>query len=914
MEATSNISILLIEDDAVDRLAFKKLVASGVMPCTFEIAQNIAEARHWMATRTFDVIVSDYNLPDGKAFDLLENLGDQIVILTTGSGDEETAIKALRAGVSDYLVKDGDLKYLRALPNRVENALQARRIRSELRESESRLRDLFDGTSDLIQSVSRDGRILYVNRAWRETMGYSEDEVPALNMFTLIREDRRDHCRALFQRILAGEDVGLAEMVFETKDGRAVSLEGRIQVRYAGCVAVSTKSILRNVTERKEKDEQLKLLESCLARVNEIVMITEAEPLDLPGPRIVYVNDAFEKITGYSREETLGKTPRILHGPDTDHEECRRVRQSLERWETVSTTLLNYTSDGRAFWNELTIAPVADSTGWITHWVAVERDVTERKLTEAKLKDLTGNLEKLVTERTGELVESEERFRQMADAINEVFCMMDIATGSILYVSPSYERIWKRTCKSLYDQPLDWFSCIHADDRKMVANSFQSTPGAKNEIDYRIILKDGATRWIHSRVFFVRNEAGEPFRAVCIASDFTESKPMREQMLRTQRLESLGTLSGGVAHDLNNALSPILMGLDLLRHRYRDDTDMIDTMESSAKRGAAMVRQLLTFAKGVEGERALIHPEVLIREMAKIINGTFPKNIQLEISFTPNDDPVLGDATQLHQVLLNLCVNARDAMPSGGVLKLSTNSVDMDSSFASSISDARPGRYVEWRVSDTGCGIPPAVLERMFEPFFTTKDTDKGTGLGLSTALGIVKSHGGCIDVHSKLGNGATFSIFLPVAEDVSSASAAIGETPAEGFRGNGESVLVVDDELPVREMTRAVLQSINFKVATARDGTEAIINVAELRDNLSLVITDLHMPHMDGIGFIRLLRRMAPSAAVVVASGRIDDASAKELEALGIKAVLNKPFTQEKLIIAIKRALREAELNSTAR
>ena len=913
MLSTSNISILLIEDDAVDQLAFKKLVASGLLTCTFEIAQNIAEARNRMAARTFDVIVSDYNLPDGKAFDLLENVGDQVVILTTGSGDEETAIKALRAGISDYLVKDGDLKYLRALPNRIENALQARRIRIELRQSESRLRDLFDGTSDLIQSVSTDGSILYANRAWRETMGYREDEVPALNMFALIREDRREHCLALFQRILAGRDVGLAEITFETKDGRAISLEGRINVRYENGVAVSTKSIFRNVTERKEKDEQLKLLESCLARLNDIVMITEAEPLDLPGPRIVYVNDAFEKVTGYSREETLGQTPRILHGPETDHEECHRVRQSLERWETVSTTLLNYTRDGRAFWNELTVSPVADSTGWFTHWVAIERDVTERKLTEAKLRDLTGNLEKLVTERTGELVESEERFRQMADAINEVFCMMDIATGRILYVSPSYERIWKRTCKSLYEQPHDWFSCIHADDRKMVEDSFHSTPVAKNEVDYRISLQDASTRWIHSRVFFVKNEAGEPYRAVCIASDITESKQMRDQMLRTQRLESLGTLSGGVAHDLNNALSPILMGLDLLRHRYRDDTDMIDTMESSAKRGAAMVQQLLTFAKGVEGERALIRPEILIREMAKIISGTFPKNIDLEISFIPNESPIVGDATQLHQVLLNLCVNARDAMPSGGVLKLSTNAVEMDASFASSIPDARPGRYVEWRVSDTGTGIPPAVMERMFEPFFTTKATDKGTGLGLSTVLGIVKSHGGCIDVHSDPGHGATFSIFLPVAEDVSSASVANGEATAEGFMGNGESVLVVDDELPVREMTRAVLQSLNFKVATARDGTEAIINVAELRDSLSLVITDLHMPHMDGIGFIRLLHRMAPAAAVIVASGRIDEASSKELETLGIKTVINKPFTQEKLVVAIKKALREAELKRSS-
>lgn len=909
MSAPSIISILLIEDDAVDQLAFTKLTLSGVLPCTFEIARNVAEGRHWMATRTFDVILSDYNLPDGNAFDLFETVGDQVVILTTGSGDEEVAIKALRAGISDYLVKDGDLKYLRALPSRIEKALQARNLRIALRESEARLRDLFDGTSDLIQSVSPDGRIIYANRAWMETLGYDEDEISALNMFELIPSDMRDHGRTLFQKILAGDETGLTEVVFQTKDGRSVSLEGRINVRYNNGVAVSTKSIFRNVTERKEKDAQLTLLETCLGRVNEIVMITEAEPLDLPGPRIVYVNDAFEKVTGFSRKEALGKTPRILHGPDTDREECSRVRHCLERWETVSSTLLNYTRDGRPFWNELTVAPVANSTGWITHWVAIERDVTARKLTEAKLKDLTENLEKLVTERTGELVKSEERFRQMADTINEVFCMMDLATWRVLYVSPAYEGIWKRPCESLYTRPFDWFSSIHSEDRKMATDSFHHSPEARNEVDYRIVLPDGSIRWIHSRVFFVINETGLAYRAVCVASDITESKQMRDQMLRTQRLESLGTLSGGVAHDLNNSLSPILMGLGLLRDRCPDDADLIDTMESSAKRGAAMVKQLLTFAKGVEGERALIHPEFLIREMAKIISGTFPKNIDLEIAFTPHDQQVRGDATQLHQVLLNLCVNARDAMPSGGKLKLSTNCVDMDAAFASSIPDARQGRYIEWRISDSGTGIPSTVMEHMFEPFFTTKGIDKGTGLGLSTVLGIVKSHGGCIDVHSDPGHGATFSVFLPVAEDASANLVDGTETAPEAFRGNGETILVVDDELSVREMTRAVLESLNFKAVTARDGTEAIINVAELRENLSIVITDVHMPHLDGIGFIRLLNRMTPTAAVIVASGRIDETAAKELQTLRIEGILNKPFTQDKLVSAIQGALRGREL-----
>jgi PAS domain S-box-containing protein len=633
-------------------------------------------------------------------------------------------------------------------------------------------------------------------------------------------------------------------------------------------------------------------------------MITEAEPIDAPGPRIVYVNNAFEKITGFSRAETIGQSPRILQGPLTDRQECHRIRDGLLRWETTTTTLINYRKDGRTFWNEMTIAPVADSTGWFTHWVSIERDVTQRKETEKQLRDLTGNLERLVKERTGALVESEERFRQMADAINECFCMMDIATKRFLYVSPAYARIWRRSCQSLYEYPQDWFDCVHPDDRKRVTESFSNGPGAQNELDYRIILGGGSVRWIHSRVFFVLNPQGEPYRLVCVASDITESKQMRDQMLRAQRLESLGTLSGGVAHDLNNALSPILMGLDLLRHKFPADADIIDTMEASGKRGASMVGQLLTFAKGVDGERALIHPERLIREIGKLVHGTFPKNISLKTLLPEKEECILGDATQLHQVLLNLCVNARDAMPSGGTLKLEMINVVLTVETASAILNAIPGRYVEWRVSDTGTGISPEVLERIFEPFFTTKAIDKGTGLGLSTVLGIIRSHNGCITVQSTPGEGSTFSVYLPVATDSAIESASAPSTSTAGFRANGELVLVVDDERSIREMTRAVLHTIGFNVLTARDGTEAIIHVAESRADLRLVITDLHMPHMDGLGFARLLRRMTPTTKLIAASGCMDDASIAEFTSIGVDAILQKPFTQESLIGAIKKAL----------
>jgi nitrogen-specific signal transduction histidine kinase/CheY-like chemotaxis protein len=398
---------------------------------------------------------------------------------------------------------------------------------------------------------------------------------------------------------------------------------------------------------------------------------------------------------------------------------------------------------------------------------------------------------------------------------------------------------------------------------------------------------------------------------VSVAADITEKKQMSERMLRNQRIESLGTLSGGVAHDLNNALAPILVGLDLLRTRYPRESELIDTMESSGRRGADMLRQLLTFAKGVDGERIALQPANLLDEVAKIIRGTFPKNIIIRIDYPEDVEAIRGDSTQLHQVLLNLCLNARDAMARGGTLTLAVANADIGAEEADLIHGARPGRYVEMSIRDTGMGIPAAQIERIFEPFFTTKSPDQGTGLGLSTVLGIMKSHGGFVRVESGVGSGSTFSVYIPAIVPGAVEERQEPAPTTAALQGTGETILVVDDENSVRELTRAVLSSLGFKVLTAKDGTEALIYVGEKRAELSLIITDLHMPHMDGLGLVRLLRRTAPAIPVIVASGRMEDDFATEFRSLGVTVFLDKPFTQEMLIAAIKKARRPTDSGS---
>jgi PAS domain S-box-containing protein len=385
--------------------------------------------------------------------------------------------------------------------------------------------------------------------------------------------------------------------------------------------------------------------------------------------------------------------------------------------------------------------------------------------------------------------------------------------------------------------------------------------------------------------------------------NLAERKNMERLALRSQRMEAIGTLAGGVAHDLNNALAPIIMGVDLLRNRYPGESKIVDIFEASAKRGADMVRQLLTFAKGTEGERVTLHIKRLVKEMENLITGSFPKAIQLVVKCETELPTVQGDATQLHQILLNLCVNARDAMPQGGTLTLEVQRMDVDNSFAGIVPDAKPGIYVALRVRDTGTGIPQEIIDQIFDPFFTTKSPNEGTGLGLSTVMGIVKGHGGFLHVSSQLDQGSTFTAYLPASGEMDIDTGTPPDAAVE-FHAQGESVLLVDDEASVREMAQAVLRDLNFKPLTAIDGADGLLQVARHRDDLRAIITDLHMPNMDGLTFVRALRRMLPDIPVVVASGRLEDAVAREFESLGVCCRLNKPFTQIQLAEALKSAL----------
>jgi CheY-like chemotaxis protein len=379
---------------------------------------------------------------------------------------------------------------------------------------------------------------------------------------------------------------------------------------------------------------------------------------------------------------------------------------------------------------------------------------------------------------------------------------------------------------------------------------------------------------------------------------------MRDHMLRAQRLESLGTLAGGIAHDLNNVLLPIMMSIDLLKLKVTDEgaKSTLAAIEASARRGAEMVRQALTFARGVEGERLRIDPAEVIDELRSIIRDTFPKNIVLVTRVPDSLSCFMADPTQVHQVLLNLCVNARDAMPEGGRLEISAREVTPVEVDNEPCADMEPGPCVLFEVSDSGHGIPVEIRDKIFDPFFTTKAIGKGTGLGLSTAAAILKSHGGCLALSTESGRGSTFKAYWPVGAPAQETAPAVrcDSLPC----GAGELVLLVDDEEAVRKITEQTLQAFGYRVLTANDGAEAVALYAQHRQAVELVLTDMMMPVMDGVAAIEAIKRMNPDVKIVAASGMNANGCAAKAAAMGVRHFLNKPYTAQTMLATLRMAV----------
>jgi PAS domain S-box-containing protein len=422
--------------------------------------------------------------------------------------------------------------------------------------------------------------------------------------------------------------------------------------------------------------------------------------------------------------------------------------------------------------------------------------------------------------------------------------------------------------------------------------------------------KDGSIITVEISSRAVRFEGRQA--KLMLASDITEKQKLEAQCLRAQRIESIGTLAAGMAHDLNNILAPILMSAGTLRWNLPPDEQekSISRIESSVKRGADIIQQVLTFGRGISGNREPIHAGEVIDDVVRIAGQTFPKDIAVTARVEDGLWTVVGDRTQIHQVLLNLCINARDAMPNGGKLTMRARNVTLTEARPALPLPARPGSYVLLQVSDSGCGIAPEDTERIFDPFFTTKEIGKGMGLGLSTVLGIVKSHLGAVMVESELGKGTTFRALLPALPEAVKSTALY--VPPEWPDNGSESVLIVDDEPEIISGLRSMLESKNYRVLVAKNGLEALALIERHGAAIDAVVTDIMMPEMDGVQLIKMLRKFHPRLQIIASSGlgtgKGGSLQAQELEALNVTSFLAKPYSPYKLLAALHALLRNGE------
>lgn len=849
--------------------------------------------------RILDILRKDFE-PDSEIFYRHVHPDD----LSFVHAEKKTAATGLRRVNFEHRIvqSDGKVRYIHQIaemifddkgnPVRESGTIQDITDRklavNALRQSEERYRTLLMLSPDAT-FVLVDGLVVLANHAFCRLMGAGEQAQllgrPATEM---VHPD----CRALLLNSQNPADhaaMPLAEMKFIRRDGTSVDVEvtsmlfdfqGRQQMQF----------IARDVTVRKQGEEQLRE-KTAFLEANVDASLDGILIVDLQG-KIIIRNQLFRELL---------KIPESLREISCDEKMFHFLADLVVNRDAFTTKMLHlYAHPDETNHDELELkdgkildrysSPVYGKDGKSYGRIWTFRDITARKTAERTTR------------------ESEQRFKLVARAVSDVIWDWDLSTHT-LWWNDGFLTTFGFIAGEISPSLESWTGRIHPDERVKVVDSIHHAidSGAENwGAEYQFQRKDGSYALVQDRGYILRDPDGKGTRMVGGMRDLTEQRKMEMQYLRAQRLDSIGTLASGIAHDLNNVLSPIMMGIELLKEDQADDpprSKIIEAIVISCRRGSDLVRQVLSFARGMDGERIPLRLRHLITDLDGIISETFPRNIRIVTRVAANLWAVVGDASQLHQILLNLSVNARDAMPKGGTLTVEASNVTIDTQFAGTSHGTQAGQYVLVQVTDTGCGIPVEIRERIFEPFFTTKDIGHGTGLGLATVHTVVKSHGGFMNIESEVGRGTVFKIYLP-ADPNAETSTTVPPFVADPPRGRNELVLIVDDEPSIRDITRVTLETFGYRVLTANDGADAIAVYAQHVQEISVVLTDMMMPVMDGLATIQVLRRINPSVRIIASSGLSATENADQAIKAGAYDFLYKPFTAQTLLTLIRETL----------
>jgi hypothetical protein len=596
----------------------------------------------------------------------------------------------------------------------------------------------------------------------------------------------------------------------------------------------------------------------------------------------VYVNNKLCEITGLTKEDAFGEGWKQKVHPEDRERVVSKWTAAVKARMPAKEEYRFVRPDGKTVWVFAESIPDIGDDGEFKGYVGTLTDITERKLSEGKIRFQASLLDQV-------------RNSVIATDLDE----------NIIYWNKYAEEIyqWKEE-EVLGKHVID--VVVPEEFRKGVGEMMRSTADTGHwEGDVLGKKKDGTTFPVYLVLSAVRDDNGKVIGCVGVGADITEKKMLERRLLRAQRLESIGTLAGGIAHDLNNILQPIMLSIQLLKPGISGEKyeRILNVVESSAERGADLIKQVLSFARGVDSTKQSLNVKYLISDVLKIMKETFPKSIEIKTYTDGEIRNISGDYTQLHQVLLNICVNARDAMQAGGELSISTRNVSTGEDDGGDYYGMEPGEYVEITISDTGSGIPPEVMDKIFDPFFTTKAQDKGTGLGLSTAYGIIKEHGGHIHAESVIGRGSKFIICLPAIPAKTQPESGAYED-MDVATGTGETVLIVDDEPAVLDITRAILEEFGYKVLTANNGHEALDVISDSKKRIDAAIVDMMMPVIGGKTVIRSLKKKRPSLKIIIASGYQKEHELVTMDENPADAFLNKPYSAETLLRTVDEVL----------